>query len=156
MIFDSTFQSHDGWRVSVRMNLLYTKEMKVSTWRNWNTWENIISNRLIAFDSARKCLVTVRRLLRMNPELATLVLLGAIWHIHREVWYFRRYTYSDRFAIRAFLFDCYSDFKISPQSRNGINSWKFSCDDLLRLSTWIILTTVHRSTHFDFWRWSTI
>ena len=37
-----------------------------------------------------------------------------------------------------------------------VNSWKFSCDDLLRLLTWIIKTRVHRSTYFHFRQWSPI
>ena len=32
----------------------------------------------------------------------------------------------------------YRDLKIVFQQKNWINSWKFSCDDLLQLSTWII------------------
>ena len=41
-------------------------------------------------------------------------------------------------------------------AKNGVNSWKFSCDDLLCLSTWIIKTRMHWSTYFHFWRWSLI
>ena len=36
--------------------------------------------------------------------------------------------------------------------KNGINSWKFSCNDLLRLLTWLIETRVHRPTYPHFWR----
>ena len=34
----------------------------------------------------------------------------------------------------------YSDLEIVSKPKNWINSWKFSCDDLLRLLTWIIKT----------------
>ena len=50
----------------------------------------------------------------------------------------------------------YSGLKIVSQQQIEINSWKFSCDDLLRLSTWIIKTRMHRSTYFHFCQWSPI
>ena len=41
----------------------------------------------------------------------------------------------------------YSDLKILSQQKSGINSWKFSCNDLLRLSTWVIKKRMFRFLH---------
>lgn len=66
-------------------------------------------------------------------------------------------TLFERFIIWK-LFVCIQ-LKIVSQQKDEINWKKCSCNNLLRLSTWINKTWAYRSTFFDFWRrshWNTV
>ena len=94
----------------------------------------------------------LRGTLFMFPDLATLSVLRCLLTFALESLTFFIITTFRTFFHLSVICVVYSDLKILSQQKNKINSWQFPCYDLLRLSTWIIKTIMHRSTYFHFWR----
>ena len=70
--------------------------------------------------------------------LATLSVLGCDLTFALERLTFLNITTFRTFCHLSVICVVYSDLKIVSEQINGINSWRFSCDDLLWLSTWVI------------------
>ena len=57
-----------------------------------------------------------------------LVVQSANWQLYRKAWHFWGYTYSERFVIWALFVLFIVTSRIHFAQKNGIKSWKFSCD----------------------------
>ena len=76
---------------------------------------------------------TVREALFIFWALATLSVLRCHLTFALESLTFLTIATFRTFCHLSVIFVIYSDLKIVSQQKNGINLWKFSCDDLLRL-----------------------
>lgn len=82
--------------------------------------------------------------LREHPELSILLLPPSNGCIPKLIILHCMPTHNVSFVKRCSF---YLQRAIHLATKNEINTWKFSRNDLLWLSTWIITTTVRRSTN---------